>query len=118
MFALDVANNPPKKGYAEILIGGRPVDAFKLTNFMLFRTDQRTTPMLMHYNNAITSLEKDTYKKPGVRFNRTAIAIVSIILLVMIVFILIVVFAPHMVSGFSGIFGGMIYERNRRKGNI
>jgi len=108
--AQEIMNNPSEKGKLKMRIGGRPIDLHALEKFVLFKTDQRTTPTILRYNNAYAALDKAAFRGgaglfAGGKMNWT---IILILILVAAGGLLFLLFGPQLMSMFSGMAKGMM----------
>jgi len=107
--AKEIMNNPSPKKALSMRIGGRPIDLHALEKFVLFKTDQRTTPTILRYNNAYAALDKAAFSGgmglfAGKKLNWGLIIILVILAGAGILFLL---YGPELMSGMDGMIGGI-----------
>lgn len=106
-----VANRSPKGKFAMTLVG-RPIDLFKLENYLVFTISPKTNTTLMRYNEVKTMEDVQGYgknaivkkRKGGYGFLLMMIIIIVIMIVVGVVFLM---YGPQIIQGMTGMFGGM-----------
>lgn len=106
-----VANRSPKGKFAMTLVG-RPIDLFKLENYLVFTVSPRTNTTLMRYNEVKAMEDVQGYgrnaivkkKKGSYGFLLMMIIIIVIMLVVGVVFLM---YGPQIIKAMGGMFGGL-----------
>ena len=107
--AKEILKNPSKKGKLKMLIGGRPIDLHALEKFVLFKTDQRTTPTILRYNNAYAALDKAAFKRGGgIGFKKINWTMIIVLILIASAGILFLLFGPQIMEALGGMMGGIM----------
>ena len=109
---VDVVANRSPKGKFEMTLMGRPVDLFKLENYLVFTVSPKTNTTLMRYNEVKTMEDVQGYgrnaivkrKKGSFGFLIIIIIIVVIMLVIGVVFLM---YGPQIMQSLGGMFGGM-----------
>lgn len=103
-----VANRSPKGKYSMTLVG-RPIDLFKLEDYLIFTMSPRTNITLMRYNEVKAWEDAQGYgrhsivkKKRGIGGLLFMIVIIIIMLVLGIVFLM---YGPQIMQSFTGMFG-------------
>lgn len=104
--ALDVVNDPTPSDAGKIMIGGRPLDVHVLERFMLFETDQRTTPTILRFSESLAALDRESFlTKGGFGMKKGTWKIIVILTIVLIGIFLFWMLGPKLLSGIGGMFG-------------
>lgn len=106
--AREILKKPSKKGKLKMMIGGRPLDLHALEKFVLFKTDQRTTPTILRYNNAYAALDKAAFKRgKGIGFKKINWTLVIILIVIAGAGVMFLLFGPQIMGALGGMFGGL-----------
>ena len=107
---VDVISDRSPKGKFKMTLIGRPIDLFKLEDYLIFTMSPRTNITLMRYNEVKAWEDAQGYgrnklvkKKHGMGGLFFIIIIIIIMLVVGVVFLM---YGPQIIQGMSGMFGG------------
>ena len=106
-----VAERSPKGKFAMTLVG-RPIDVFKLEDYLIFNISPLTNITLMRYNEVKAWEEAQGYGRRGMAFKKRKgggflIMMIIIIVIMLSLGIIFLMYGPQIISSMTGMFGGM-----------
>ena len=104
-----IADRTPKGKLAMTLIG-RPIDLFKLENYLIFNMSPRTNVTLMRYNE-VKAWEDAGYGRKAITRKRRGLGgllfIIIIIIIMLVVGVVFLLYGPQIMQAMGGMFGGI-----------
>jgi len=106
-----VADRSPKDKFRMTLIG-RPIDVFKLEDYLIFNISPLTNITLMRYNEVKAWEEAQGYGRKGIGFKKRKgggfiIMMIIIIIIMLVVGIVFLMYGPQIINSMTGMFGGL-----------
>ena len=108
---VDVVSNRSPKGKLKMTLVGRPIDVFKLEDYLIFNISPLTNITLMRYNEVKAWEDAQGYGRKSIvkkRKSGSALLIMIIIIVIMLVVgIVFLMYGPQIIQSMTGMFGGM-----------
>lgn len=109
---VDVVADRSPKGKFKMTLVGRPIDVFKLEDYLIFNISPLTNITLMRYNEVKAWEEAQGYGRRGMAFKKRKGGGFLIMMIIMIVIMLVVgivflMYGPQIISSMTGMFGGI-----------
>jgi len=106
-----VANRSPKGKFAMTLVG-RPIDLFKLENYLVFTVSPKTNITLMRYNEVKTMEDVQGYGRNAIVKRKKGsfgflIVIIIIVIIMLVVGVVFLMYGPQIMQAMGGMFGGL-----------
>lgn len=106
---IDVISTRSPKNKFKMTLVGRPIDIFKLENYLIFTMSPRTNITLMRYNEVKAWEDAQGYGRHGIVKKKRGIGgllfLIVIIIIMLIVGVIFLLYGPQLMSGFGGMFG-------------
>lgn len=107
---INVVSNRSPKGKLAMTLVGRPIDLFKLENYLIFNMSPRTNVTLMRYNE-VKAWEDAGYGRKAIMRKRRGIGglliVIVLIIIMLVVGIVFIMYGPQIMQALGGMFGGV-----------
>jgi len=109
---VDVVSERSPKGKFNMTLIGRPIDVFKLEDYLIFNISPLTNITLMRYNEVKAWEEAQGYGRKGIGFKKRKgggfiIMMIVIIVIMLALGIVFLMYGPQILGMMTGMFGGM-----------
>jgi len=108
---INVLGNRSPKNKFPVTIAGRPIDLFKLEDYLIFTMSPRTNITLMRYNEVKAWEDAQGYGRHSIVKKKGSMGglffIIIMIVIMLVVGIVFLMYGPQIMSGMTGMFGGM-----------
>lgn len=107
---VDVVSNRSPKGKFPMTLVGRPIDVFKLEDYLIFNISPLTNITLMRYNEVKAWEDAQGYGRRSIVKKRKSsgylIFMIIIIIIMIAVGAIFLIYGPQIMGMFTGMFGG------------
>gem|GEM_PF-3981476 len=109
---VDVVSERSPKGKFGMTLVGRPIDVFKLEDYLIFNISPLTNITLMRYNEVKAWEEAQGYGRRGMGFKKKKgggflIMMIIIIVIMLVLGIVFLMYGPQILGMMTGMFGGV-----------
>ena len=107
---VDVISDRSPKGKFKMTLIGRPIDLFKLEDYLIFTMSPRTNITLMRYNEVKAWEDAQGYGRHSIVKKKRGLGgmffIIIMIIIMLVVGVVFLMYGPQIIQGMSGMFGG------------
>lgn len=108
---VDVVAGRSPKGKFPMTLVGRPIDVFKLEDYLIFNISPLTNITLMRYNEVKAWEDAQGYGRKSIVKKRKSggflIMMIVIIIIMMVIGVVFLMYGPQIMHGLTNMFGGV-----------